>query len=402
MRSWFRRAVTLGPRRPGVEEVLRALAQASAAPPPVEGETAALLPAPPAADPAQSERLLALGTLSAGVAHEVNTPLTYILHSADVLLSPTPPSDARARLQAIRDGALRIRDLVRQLVTYARPSVAHREPVDVHAAVHAMVRFIDEPLAAKGWLELDLQPVPRVLAREQELGQVLLNLLCNALQALPAPPGVIRVSTRVNDAGRVELDVSDNGRGVPAAVRPRVFEAFFTTKPTGTGLGLFLSDRLMRELGGSVELLASPMGGGATFRLTLEPFAEPHAASPLRLLVVDDNPNLLRSLEFLLGDLAAEFAPSSEAALLALARERFDAVLCDVMMPGINGLDLYDRACAAEPAYAGRFVFMTGGATREDLQARLDALPGASLQKPFTREELLAALARLGAAAHPQ
>lgn len=363
---------------------------------------------------ALNERLIALGTLSAGVAHEINNPLTYVLHSAEALLSPRAklPDDfePEEHLRAIQDGARRIQEIVRQLVGFARPSTPGLSPVDVHAVVRTMLRFVQDLLGERGRIELDFAPVPPVLARERELGQVVLNLLLNAVQAIVEsgrPSGAVTVMTRQAASGAVELTVSDDGPGVPAHLRTRIFDPFFTTRAKGTGLGLYICHRLVSELGGTLTLLDLPRPG-ASIRVTLPASTTPVAAEApappvlprpaprrMRVLVVDDSRNLLRSLQLLLGDFDTAYASSGEEALRTLEQGEFDAVLCDVMMPGMSGLQVRARTCERSPTYARRFIFMTGGATSAAMEAELESLPNTCLQKPFTQEQLVKALEQL-------
>src|ERR1019366_3468677 len=219
--------------------------------------------------------------------------------------------------------------------------------------------------------------VPLVLATEARLGQVFLNILVNAAQALEvgdAAENVIRVRAATERDGQVVVQVSDTGPGIPPDILDRIFDPFFTTKPVGlgTGLGLWICQGIVTSLGGEITAESRP-GEGATFRVVL-PSAisadrpstpEPPAVAPapdarrLELLVVDDEIAIGRTLAIALADeFEVATATSGRAALAILAGEpRFDVVLCDLMMPDVSGMDVHERIARERPELAKRFVF---------------------------------------------
>jgi signal transduction histidine kinase len=233
----------------------------------------------------RAERLASLGTLAAGVAHEINNPLAYVLTNLEFALSRlaesgAPKEDLEALAEA-RDGAARVRDVVRGLRAFSRPGAGRRGPADAGAELEAALRLASNDIRRRARLETSLQPVPRVVSGDHELGQVFLNLLLNAAQAIPegrAGENVVRVEAGTDSAGWARISVQDSGVGIPPEVQRRIFEPFFTTKPlgTGTGLGLAIAHSIVVAAGGRIEV-ESEAGRGATFRVLLPP-APPEAA----------------------------------------------------------------------------------------------------------------------------
>ena len=249
-------------------------------------------------------------------------------------------------------------------------------------------------------------PVPDVVANEARLGQVFLNLLLNALQAMPegrSDRNEIRVVVRSPTAEQVVMEVHDNGVGIPANVRRRIFEPFFTTKPigVGTGLGLAICHGIVTSLGGMLSVESEP-GHGSVFRIELPAArsttgvtpapgvvaAPPQLASPTvqgRILVIDDEPVVCSSLKRLLageGDVVT-VTSAREALDHIESGERFDVLLCDVMMPGMDAPSLYEGLLEVAPAQAERMVFMTGGAFSTRARDFLESVPNPRVDKPF-------------------
>jgi CheY-like chemotaxis protein/anti-sigma regulatory factor (Ser/Thr protein kinase) len=257
--------------------------------------------------------------------------------------------------------------------------------------------------------------VPAVEANPNRIEQVLLNLLVNAAQALPAteaPGQRIVVSLRARD-GLVEVAITDTGCGIPEAHLTRIFEPFFTTKPVGvgTGLGLPICRSIIRGLGGEISV-RSVVGEGSTFTVTLpastaalpEPVAKARFSSipPARrgnVLVVDDELSVARTLRALLGgEHELTLAASGAEALHALANDaipEFDVILCDLMMPGMSGMDLYERIRQLYPGLEQRMVFMTGGVSLDRAREFLATITNLTFEKPFDFDELRNTLRRL-------
>ncbi len=375
----------------------------------------------------QSDRLASVGMLAAGIAHEINNPLAYVMASLDVLARRLLPEmltlahddEGRARVGRVaeiveqaRDGADRMRRIVRDVKTFARGDDDTREPLEVHTVLDAALQLVSHDLRDRARVVRDFAPVPRVLASESRLGQVFLNLLVNALQALsPRDNGAeheVRVRVSSLDAATVLVEIGDTGDGIAADVLPRVFDPFFTTKPVGvgTGLGLFVCQGIVTSLGGTVSI-RSELGRGTTVSVRLPAITEASfdsseppsslrgAQRRSRVLLVDDEVALCRALSAALeGEHDVVAVNSGEAALALLATDKaFDVILCDVMMPGITGMDVWTRAVAAHPELEPRFVFTTGGAFSSDATAFLEK-GKTYLEKPFDMPRLRSLLRR--------
>lgn len=243
-----------------------------------------------------ADRMAAVGTLAAGVAHEINTPLAYLISNLDFarsslasltsLESGAPDQGAtlakgRDALADASEGAERVRVIVRDLKAFSRGG-EERQPLDVRDVLQSALHLAHAAIRQRARLVQDLAPVPLVVANASRLGQVFLNLLVNAAQALPedgAAQNVVRVVTRVDARGRVLVEVSDTGCGIPAELLSRIFDPFFTTKPAGvgTGLGLGICHRIVSDLGGTIDV-ESTVARGTLFRVRLPPGPAPSSA----------------------------------------------------------------------------------------------------------------------------
>lgn len=226
-----------------------------------------------------ADRLASVGMLAAGVAHEVNNPLAYVLNnieiaSRDVAALGGAAERSRVALGVALEGVDRIRAIVRQLLLLSRGDDAVAGPIDVRSIVESTVALAASEIRRRARLECSYEAVPLALGTQARVGQVLLNLLSNALEAMTGSTetNVLGVNVRLGDDGRVMVEVSDNGAGIPTEHAPRVFDPFFTTKPQGrgTGLGLPISQRLLAEIGGELSFESVP-NGGTTFRISLPP-----------------------------------------------------------------------------------------------------------------------------------
>jgi signal transduction histidine kinase/CheY-like chemotaxis protein len=366
---------------------------------------------------AKTDRLASIGRLSASVAHEINNPLSYIItntHFATEQLSDfvdgklsveelrADASDIVAALTDSCEGAERVRKIVADLKSQARGDDASPKPTDVGAAVTAAVKLVSKDARERATLVVDMPDLPLVTANEGRLVQVLVNLLTNALQALPERPhdeNRIEVSGRLEGA-RVVVDVRDNGMGIGPKTLRHLFEPFFTTKPQGegTGLGLFLCHSIVKSFGGDIGV-QTKVGEGSTFSIRLRQaeadasLATPAAASDApdsarhrgRLLVVDDEVPLGRALGRQLGRRHDVVVVSEGSQALALLRRdsAFDVVLCDVMMPGVSGIDVFQNAKAECPGLERRFLFMTGGTFTEGARRFIAQSGVPRLDKPL-------------------
>jgi len=370
-----------------------------------------------------SERLASLGVLAAGVAHEINNPLAWVISNVRVAegMLEELPSDARAAVAQVRealrdaaDGAERVRRIVAELKTFSRPDEEARGPVDVRALLDSALAMARHEIKHRAYVAVDLPQEPLAVdANAARLGQVFLNLLVNAAQAIPeghADRNEIRLSARL-EGGRVRADVSDTGVGIAPEHLPRIFDPFFTTKPVGvgTGLGLAICHGIVTALGGEIRVASEP-GCGTTFTVFL-PAADPsrlpapaEAAPPVdvhpaarrgRVLVVDDEPGIGAAIRRVLRREHDVVAATSGREALAVIQSQtdFDAVLCDVMMPELTGMELYRMLRAELPALADRIVFMSGGAFTPEALEFLSAVPNARIAKPFDPVALRAMVA---------
>ena len=356
----------------------------------------------------ETERLAAVGELVAGVAHEVNNPLSSISAFAQLLLrDQTLPAAHRDSIEVIRAETGRASQVVKDLLAFARRSDHRREPLDLNDLVERTMRLrafqLDE---AKVALELALAPdLPPVIGDARQLQQVVLNLVTNAVQAMaPLGGGTLRVATTPLP-GMVALEVSDTGPGIPTAARAHVFEPFFTTKREGegTGLGLSVSYGIVTAHGGSIGV-ADTSERGTRMVVSLPAAAEPSPAqraparapgttrSPLaglRVLVVEDE-EMLRQAIVAFGALRGfevVAAADGDEALRALESTSVDAVVCDLRMPGIDGVALHEILRRDRPGLAARTVFITGDVVGTALRSAA-ASRQPVLMKPFALEKL--------------
>lgn len=376
----------------------------------------------------QNDRLAALGTLAAGVAHEINNPLTYAFLGLDSALRALAGTDGRAadpaaaaeQIQEARRGVERVAAIVRQLRSFSRVEPEARGPADPREVVASSVRMAMNAIRHRGRLETDLGPVPLVDVDPNRLGQVVLNLLVNAAHALPdgdVTGNRIRAVTRTDEGGRAIVEVSDTGRGIPQDVLPHIFDPFYTTKvpAEGTGLGLFICHGIVTSHGGEIGVDSEP-GRGTTFVVRLPPMAARAGAtgrtparpipgasiarparSRRRILVVEDEEPLSAMLVQMLGEEhEVTCAPGGGEALgLIAGGAPYDAILCDLMMPGMDGSDLYVAVARQRPGLERRFLFMTGGAFSSRAAAFLAEVPNPRIDKPFGLDQLREALDRV-------
>ena len=352
----------------------------------------------------QNEKMSAMGSLLAGVAHELNNPLAILVTQAMLLREKAPTPDVERRADRIYAAAQRSGRIVKSFLAMARQKAPVREPIDIHPVIDTALELVGYGLRSAGVMverrfDADL---PMVDADRDLLGQVFANLVLNAQQALLDTAGERRIviTSRVH-GGTVEVDVADNGPGIPDSIREQVFDPYFTTKPAGagTGIGLSICRSFMAAHDGSVEILPGAESG-AVFRVCL-PAAVAVTETPTRtrgphqglsVLVVDDERDVGESLAELIGMFGHEaIVVSSGAEALEQAREhRFDAVFTDLRMPAMNGLALRQAMREVDPRLATRTVIMTGDTVMRP-QRGSDApavSDGLVLEKPFTADEV--------------
>jgi PAS domain S-box-containing protein len=346
----------------------------------------------------ESDRMAALGLLAAGVGHEINNPLTYVTGNLDLALDML--DDAAPLREAIteaRDGARRIADIVKTLTTFSREDRGDVTQLDVHDVLESAIRMADAKIRQRARLVRSFTRVPTVRSNASQLGQVLLNVLINAAQSIAedsAGTNEIRISTALDDQGRVLIRIEDTGEGIASEHLHRVFDPFFTTKAvgSGTGLGLSICHGIVQKLGGEIRV-ASVLGHGTAVSIALPAGVTATPARP-RVLVIDDEVIIGRLVQRILRDAEVISLTSAREALALLrSSERFDLVLCDVMMPDMTGIDLYDELRRTSPELLRRMFFMTGGAFTARSQDFLDSLGSARLDKPLDASMLRALLA---------
>ncbi len=367
-----------------------------------------------------SDRMASVGTLAAGVAHEINNPLAAVIANLDYIagsLARMVGGDAeevQGPLDDAREAAERVRFIVRDLKVFSRsPTDEPRGPVDVEAIMESSMRMGWNEIRHRARLVKLYGRVPGVEANEARLGQVFLNLIVNAAQALPegrVEDNQIRVCTRL-EGERVIIEVGDNGAGIPPEIIGRIFDAFFTTKAVGvgTGLGLAICQRIVTDMGGELTV-KSELGKGTTFRVALPVAREEHsepairiAQVPLpaaarrgRILVVDDEELVLRGVKRILAkehDVVTTVA-AREALALCAGGEKFDLILCDLMMPDMTGMDLHRELSRVAPEQANRMIFLTGGAFTAKARKFLSETPKENMEKPFDPANLRAIVQR--------
>jgi C4-dicarboxylate-specific signal transduction histidine kinase/CheY-like chemotaxis protein len=363
---------------------------------------------------ALADRMASLGTLAAGVAHEINNPLAYIMSNLEFVqerLGAMSEGDPARRFEGLlvaladsRSGAERVAAIVRNLKAFSRPDETVNL-VDVRCAMDGAVDMAWTEIKHRARLVKSYQEVPPVTANEARLGQVLLNLLVNAAQAMPegaADANIIEVRTAF-EGGWVQIEVRDTGQGIAPEHLARIYDPFFTTKPvgTGTGLGLAICHSIVTGLGGHLKIENNP-DRGVTARVLLraarasavhaavnlaEPEPPPHTGGA-RILVVDDDPQIARSIARVLSSHQVRVTTDGEEAVQICEGESFDIVFCDLMMPTISGMEVFERVGRTSPALLPRFIFMTGAVSNPQVAGFLAGVANLCIEKPFDAGEL--------------
>ncbi len=359
------------------------------------------------------DRLAAVGQLAAGVAHEINNPLAAVLANLELLERELGaldlPAQVRAHLKDAQEGADRVKVIVRDITVFARSDESPRNALELTGVLDSSIRLANHELKHRARVIKDLQPIPPVAGSSARLGQVFLNLLRNAAHAIPeGDPDrhSVRVTAR-SEGGRVVVEISDTGSGIPLEMRSRLFTPFVTSKHEGMGLGLSISHRIISELGGEISF-DSRVGEGTTFRVSLLPAGPSrtpqgsgtHATQPKarpRVLIIDDEVTITNALRRHLQSDHEVTVENDPVAALTLLKggASFDVILCDVMMPKLNGAQLHRELAAIAPAQAAVTILMTGGSVPRDAVELLATGRVANLTKPFDLDELRALIRTL-------
>jgi len=360
-----------------------------------------------------SDRMATMGTLAAGVAHEINNPLSFVISNLEFALEelgglqPGAPLSAELReellqaLGATKEGADRVAGIVRELKSMSRTDEDTTSEIDVRRVLDTAASMLKNQIRHRARLVKDYQDVPPVLANEARLVQVALNLVQNAVQAIPvgaAASNQVRLATGVDSEGHVVISISDTGSGIPERDLEAIFEAFYTTKPlgVGTGLGLSICQRLIAQMGGRVEV-DSAVGVGSTFRVyipakemslaAVAAAATSEASAPARrrVLVVDDEREIGESVQRLLrAEHDVDIAINGPEALDCFARSRYDVVFLDLMMPQMSGRDVLRELEARFPEHGAIVVLMSGGSFDREGETSEQRY----VEKPFSPGEL--------------
>lgn len=369
-----------------------------------------------------NDKLATIGTLAAGVAHEINNPVTWVMNNLISLrnnmstLKKTIPSNQVNVISEFDDmiseslqGVERIRDIVKNLKGFSRMDVAEKTAVNIHDVLNMTINMASLEFKYRARIEKDFtRHAPVTLASSGKLQQVFLNLIINASQAIPEgqiSKNVIRIKTEVEDQ-YIRVDIIDTGHGIPPDILPYIFDPFFTTKPAGhgTGLGLSICREILSQLEGKIGV-KSTLNKGSIFTVYLPVYYETQvkqvpvvetliSGHKKKVLIVDDEPYLLKSLLNILKNNSNDYEAVTAlggmqaSELLELHGGRFDAIICDLQMPDMNGADLYQYVVKNYPSLEKRIIFITGGSYTPKLNEFLANTGNLVLEKPFAKEEL--------------
>jgi two-component system NtrC family sensor kinase len=365
----------------------------------------------------QSEKLSGIGEFVAGVAHELNNPLTSVMGFSELLKKADTDPQHQHFVAMIHKSALRCQKIVQSLLSFARRHQPERKLASLNELVAGVLEIFQYQMRTSN-IEVvtRLAPdLPSVLVDPHQVQQVFINIVNNARQAIEAhrPSGWIRISSE-RQGDRVRVIFQDNGPGIPETNLSKVFDPFFTTKEVGkgTGLGLSLCYGIIHQHGGTISV-RSKTGEGATFMvelplaanpLTAEPPAEPALALALpensreglgkKVLVIDDEESILHMVREALAahGYEVDVVQDGETALRRLSQTSYDLALCDWKMPGLNGQQVYERLRASNPKLSERMIFITGDVVNDRTQRFLQESNKLCLTKPFSLTEFRAAI----------
>ena len=391
-----------------------------------------------------------MGQLAAGVAHELNNPIAFIhanmemtrdssqaalgvvgklrelitgedsklAQRVDNLLREAGLEETLSQIEEMArdnlDGTLRMTSIVKDLRVFSRIDRDEWVDVDLQRVVEAACNMVRNEIRHRAALVKELDPVPSIVADEAKLTQVVINLLVNAAQAIEpgnANANEIRVSL-TQDERDVVITVADTGQGIPAEIKDRIFEPFFTTKPreAGTGLGLSLSLEVVRKHGGTIDASPRPRGSRFDIRLPIHAKAKqrsdppprpprPSSTNPLwsrRVLLIDDDEALLRAvkrrMEEAYGYRVRTTTAAAEALSLVTSGDGFDVIVCDLMMPEMDGSRFYEAVRERSGDRLPSFVFLSGGVFSDPVRQFVARMNVPFVQKPIDFDALVAAI----------
>lgn len=375
-----------------------------------------------------AQRLEALGRLAAGLGHEINNPLSFLMSGAEAALEEVDRAESvasnislqplREMLDAVIVGADRISQIVKNIKLLSHRAENTAESVNLLTALKLALDMVRHDLHDAIQVSTELSDVPEIWCKRIEIEQVFLNLLRNAIHALSErnETGTIHVSSWREGEFAV-VAIADNGPGMSKKTLDKVFEPFFTTKPAGvgTGLGLSICHAIIAGLGGKIEVV-SELGRGTTATVWLPGLARvgvhrtderlsvardrttPNKLTESadmsstgergRVLLIDDEPLIHRVVTHALGRHEVISAMNGRDALNQCQSRVFDVILCDLMMPEMNGMEFYHELQRVQPDAEADIVFFSGGSRLEEIQAFLDAVPNECLEKPVQRQRL--------------
>lgn len=385
---------------------------------------------------AMSERLAAIGTMAAGVQHEINNPLASVVANVQFALdvvrarsdgSPPSPEEQAELVSALEDaaqGAERVRRTVEELRHFSRGPASIDVPIPITRAIDEAIRVSANAVRHNATVHCTYGEAPLVRAEEGQLARVFVNILLFCARTMHdgrAEEQTITITTSTED-GHAVAEVRHDGREIAPDALHRIFEPFYATSvaDAANGLELAVCHSILTSLGGDIDV-TSEAGSGTAFRVrlpaataaptaALEAVPKPSAPAPAaggghqaptpspraRVLVIDDEVAIGKAIRRILKtehDVTLEADP--RAALELLERETFDVVFCDLMMPNMSGMDFFDELATRAPQVAGRVVFVTGGAFTERSEDFLEKIPNTCISKPFSREDVSTAVRRM-------
>lgn len=363
----------------------------------------------------QSEKMAALGGLLAGVAHELNNPLSVVMGQTTLLIEGQGEPKIKTRAEKIFKAADRCSRIVKSFLALARRKPPEHKDVDVNTLITGAVELLGYQFRNESVeLTLQLDPsLPRVIGDDDQLTQVFMNLALNAAQAMHDWQGTHKITIKTECEGNINVLISfiDTGPGIPPDIRKKIFEPFFTTKGGlgGTGVGLALCLNIVESHGGRVTLEDTP-GGGATFRIRMpvstnkpqvsaekQPLENKETSGKLRILLVDDEVELAQTLADLLEPAGhdIDLAANGAIALEKLQKTRFDAIISDLRMPVLDGPGMYAKMAETMPHYLTRIIYVTGDTLSPHVNSFLSETPVPVIEKPYRLADVQAALAKL-------